>query len=95
MATKEAIEMTRDQVLEWMEKQLGIRSYRAIGDGEAIHRLEWIATAVEMGDWTIDEVKSAIDQTAGIKPLPERVDEIYRILFWKRWEKWQRKSSTQ
>jgi len=48
-----------------------------------------------MGDWTIDEVKSAIDQTAGIKPLPERVDEIYRILFWKRWEKWQGKSSTQ
>jgi len=87
--------MTREEVLEWMEKQLGIRSYRAIGDGGAIQRLEWIAVAMEFGDWTIDDIKAAIDQTVGIKPLPERVREIHRLLERKRWEKWQSKSSTQ
>jgi len=95
VATKEAIEMTRDQVLEWMEKQLGIRSYRAIGDGGAIHRLEWIAVAVELGDWTIDEIKEVLDQTEGIKPLPQRISEMHRLLERKRWQRWQSKSSTQ
>ena len=87
--------MTRDEVLEWLEKQFNIRSYLAIGDSGAIHRLEWIATATEMGDWTIDDIKAAIDQTAGIKPLPRRIDEILRLLERKRWQRWQSKSSTQ
>jgi len=87
--------MTREEILEWLEGQLGIRSYMAIGDSGAIHRLEWIAVAATMGDWTIDDIKAAIDQTVGIKPLPERVREIHRLLERKRWEKWQSKSSTQ
>jgi hypothetical protein len=80
--------MTRDKVLEWLEKELGLRSYRAIGDSGAIHRLEWIAVAMTLGDWTLDDIKSAIDQTADIKPLPRRVDEIYRLLERQRQAKW-------
>ena len=87
--------MTREEVLQWLEKELGIRSYMAIGDSGAIHRLEWIAVAATMGDWTIDDVKAAIDQTVGIKPLPRRIDEVLRILQRKRWQKWESKSSTE
>jgi len=87
--------MTRDEILEWLEQKLKIRSYRAIGDSGAIHRLEWIATAVVLGDWTIEDIDAALDQTAGIKPLPRRISEIHRILERKRWQKWQSKSSTQ
>jgi hypothetical protein len=71
-----------------MEKELGLRSYRAIGDSGAIHRLEWIAVATTLGDWTLDDIKSAIDQTAAIKPLPRRIDEIFRILERQRQAKW-------
>jgi len=87
--------MTREEILEWLEGQLGIRSYMAIGDSGAIHRLEWIAVAATMGDWTLDEIRDAIDKTKGIKPLPQRISEIHRLLERKRWEKWQSKSSTQ
>jgi hypothetical protein len=80
--------MTRDEVLAWMEKELGLRSYRAIGDSGAIHRLEWIAVATTLGDWTLDDIKSAIDQTAAIKPVPRRIDEIFRILERQRQAKW-------
>jgi len=85
--------MTRNEVLEWLEKELGIRSYLAIGDSGAIHRLEWIAVATTLGDWTLEDIKSAIDRTADIKPLPRRIDQIFRILEWRRQEKW--RSSTQ
>jgi hypothetical protein len=78
----------RDEVLAWMEKELGLRSYRAIGDSGAIHRLEWIAVATTLGDWTLDDIKSAIDQTAAIKPVPRRIDEIFRILERQRQAKW-------
>jgi hypothetical protein len=81
--------MTRNEVLEWLEKELGIRSYLAIGDSGAIHRLEWIAVATTLGDWTLDDIKSAIDQTVGIEPLPKRIDEIFRMLEWRRRAKWQ------
>jgi hypothetical protein len=80
--------MTRNEVLEWFEKELGLRSYRAIGDSGAIHRLEWIAVATTLGDWTLEDIKSAIDQTAAIKPLPRRIDEIHRLLEQKRQAKW-------
>jgi hypothetical protein len=80
--------MTRDEVLDWLEKELGIRSYRAIGDSGAIHRLEWIAVATTLGDWTLEDIKSAIDRTADIKPLPRRIDEIFRILERQRQAKW-------
>ena len=85
--------MTKDEVLNWLEQQLGIRSYLALGDGGTIHRIEWIAVAVVLGDWTIDEVAEAIEQTKTVKPMPRRIDEILRILQRKRWQKWQ--SSTQ
>jgi hypothetical protein len=87
--------MTRDKVLEWLEKELGLRSYRAIGDSGAIHRLEWIAVAMTLGDWTLDDIKSAIDQTADIKPLPRRVDEIYRLLERQRQAKWRTAASSE
>jgi len=87
--------MTKQEVLNWLEEQLGIRSYLALGNGGATHRLEWIAVATTMGDWTIDDIKAAIDQTVGIKPLPRRIDEILRLLERKRWQRWQSKSSTQ
>lgn len=86
--------MTRNEVLEWLEKELGLRSYLAIGDSGAIHRLEWIAVATTLGDWTLEDIKSAIDQTADIKPLPRRIDEIHRLLEWGRREKWRGNSST-
>jgi hypothetical protein len=81
--------MTRNEVLEWLEKELGIRSYLAIGDSGAIQRLEWIAVAATLGEWTLEDIKSAIDQTAYIKPLPRRIDEIFRTLEWRRRAKWQ------
>jgi len=87
--------MTKDEVLAWMEKELGLRSYLAIGDSGAIHRLEWIAVATTLGDWTLEDIKSAIDQTVDIKPLPRRIDEIFRILEFGRREKWRNNSSTQ
>jgi len=86
--------MTRDEVLQWLEKELGI-SHLALGDGGATHRLEWIAVATVLGDWTLDEVKQVIEQTKGIKPMPRRIDEMLRILQRKRWQKWESKSSTQ
>jgi hypothetical protein len=47
-----------------------------------------------LGDWTLEDIKSAIDQTADIKPLPRRIDEIHRLLEWGRREKWRGNSST-
>jgi hypothetical protein len=87
--------MTRDEVLAWMEKGLGLRSYRAIGDSGAIHRLEWIAVATTLGDWTLEDIKSAIDRTADIKPLPRRIDEIFRILERQRQAKWRTAASSE
>jgi hypothetical protein len=78
-----------------MEKGLGLRSYRAIGDSGAIHRLEWIAVATTLGDWTLEDIKSAIDRTADIKPLPRRIDEIFRILERQRQAKWRTAASSE
>ncbi len=79
--------MTRDEVLRWIEMQLGVRDYRNIGDGGAIQRLEWIAVAHGFGDWSLEDIKEAIDKTADIRPLPRRIGEIHRLLERKRWEK--------
>jgi hypothetical protein len=86
--------MTSKEVVEWLEKELGIRSYLAIGDSGAIQRLEWIAVATTLGDWTLDDIKSAINQTVDIKPLPRRIDEIFRLLEWRRRAKWQSNGET-
>jgi hypothetical protein len=50
--------------------------------------LEWIAVATTLGDWTLEDIKSAIDRTADIKPLPRRIDEIHRLLERQRQAKW-------
>lgn len=80
--------MGRDEIFRWFNLQLGLKETSLYSyDGATIQRAEWIAVAVTLGDWTLDDIKEAIDATSNIKSIPRRVDEIYRLLDRKRWMK--------
>ena len=74
-------EMTRDEVLQWLCERLGIEDYRGLGDSGAIHRLEWISLEVaHFKKWTIDDIEAALKETEGIRPVTQRIREIYHFL---------------
>jgi len=70
--------MTREEVLRWVEDKLGVRATAL--EGGSAHRLEWIAVACTLGDWTLNDIEQAIEQTKNVKPMSLRIDEILRIL---------------
>jgi len=73
--------MTREEVLQWLCERLGIHDYRGLGDGGAIHRLEWIALEVaHFKKWSLDDLEAALQATEGVQPITRRIRDIYHYL---------------
>jgi len=73
--------MTREQVLQWLSRQLGIEDYRNLGDSGAIQRLEWIALEVaHFQKWSLSDLEAALQATEGVKPIAQRIRDIYHYL---------------
>jgi len=73
--------MTREEVLAWLSERLGIEDYRNLGDGGAVHRLEWVALEVSLfRKWTLEDIEAALKETESIRPVAQRIREIYHYL---------------
>jgi len=72
--------MTREEVLAWLCERLGIQDYRDLGDGGAVHRLEWIALEVaHFRKWSLEDLEQALKATEG-QPVTQRIYAIHRYL---------------
>ena len=73
--------MTKEEVLQWLSKQLGIEDYRNLGDSGAIQRLEWIALEVaHFKRWSLEDLEEALRETESIRPVTRRIRDIYHHL---------------
>jgi len=78
--TKGVNAMTREEVLAWLCERLGIQDYRDLGDGGAVHRLEWIALEVaHFRKWSLEDLEQALKATEG-QPVTQRIYAIHRYL---------------
>ena len=73
------MKMTAEEVRKMIDAEFGFKVIGNCDDGTG-HRVWWISTAIELGDYSIDELMQALRETRHIKDVRQRVYEVHRRL---------------